>query len=107
MENEENMELQPEAPKPIRPKRRTRSVGFEAEEPKKPVVLEEKKVEEKPAPEPKPEPTPEPKPAPAPTPKPVPAPAPAPEQPKQRVRKKAVRPMRGVPEGQSRRIRRR
>ena len=104
MENEEKMELQPEAPKPIRPKKRVRAAGFESEKPTKTVELEEKKVEEEVIPEPPPEPAPAP--APEPTPAPAPAPSPAP-QPEQRVKKKAIRPMRGVPEGESRRIRRR
>ena len=78
MENEEKKELQAEAPKPLRPRKRVKSLGFDAEEPKKeeaPVVAEEKKPE----PEPTPAPVPKPTPAPAPAPKPAPAPAPTPK----------------------------
>ena len=80
MENEEKKELQAEAPKPLRPRKRVKSVGFNAEEPKKeeaPAVAEEKKLEPKPTPAPTP--APKPTPAPAPTPKPAPAPAPTPK----------------------------
>ena len=111
MENEENKELELEAPKPLRPKKRVRSTGFDVEEPKKPEVVSEPEPTLTPEPEPEPEPTPEPTPAPAPAPAPTPEPTPAPvapePTPQQRTRRKAVRPMRGKPEGQSTRIRRR
>ena len=109
MENEEKKEL--EAPAPLRPKKRIKSLGFDAEETKKPEVKEEVVVPKPtpaPTPAPVPKPTPAPTPPPAPTPAPVPTPTPAPAPTAQpRTRKKAVRPMRGVPDGQSTRIRRR
>ena len=82
MENEEKKELQAEAPKSvIRPKRREKTIGFDAEPPKKevaPVVTEEKKPAPVPAPAPAPAPTPAPAPKPAPAPAPVAKPTPAP-----------------------------
>ena len=105
MENEEKKELQAEAPKSvIRPKRREKTIGFDAEPPKKevaPVVTEETKPVPVPVPAPAPTPasTPAPKPAPAPalTPKPAPAPVakPAPTAPKRKAR--VARPLKSNP----------
>lgn len=114
MENEENKEVQvEEAPKPIRPKKRSRSLGFEATEVKESPIVE-------PAPEPTPEPEPENEPTPpAPTPEPVPVRsepvAKAPEPPKpaakpapavSRRKPRVARPLKGKPsEGTQRGIR--
>ena len=70
MENEEKKELQTEASKVVRPRKRLKSTGFNTEKP----IVEEKKVEAAPAAEPTsaPVPRPEPKPAPAPAPAPRP-----------------------------------
>jgi hypothetical protein len=101
MENEENLELQAEAPKPIRPRKRVRPTGFDAEAPKEEEVkvVEEKKPELEPTPEPVPVPEPEPTPAPEPVPAPSPVvsapPISAPATPRRKPR--VSRPLRSNP----------